>query len=628
MQSYHDDLILQFDDAVTGNAASGALVTVFNAGLATKPALFDVNGSPIPNPLTTDINGNFSFKVADGEYDIVGRAGTPDETRRDRVTFTSIQKIIEEPAITLADGQTSVTFTLVDATTAFVYLSKVSGDRGRLFEGADYSIINPTSISLNNSEPAGTKLFANSTEITTTFIDEAPVNVKDFGANGDGITDDTAAIESAISSSGAAKIYFPAGVYVVSSQISATDKFLHFAGDGPRVSEIKYTGTNGLFRFVRTGEETAFYMVSDIMLNATSVLAGDAIQIEQDQTTGVIGGVDSLHIRNVICESTDPGYWTIGLHTINIGGVYVSDTTFRNDNDSVAQNDLATRGVFIENNKAGINVIRALHMTNFYIQRFQRAVLCDAVNTIESVYIDRGEFVGHAVGFYVSGAGSVGAINLSAIHMDSIQFSVFIESTANLMRIVGCDLRGASNGAAASNYIAVRLNEGETVAIVGTHFSAHNISSPSLQSTGVRINSSIRTAISGCTFRNLDEGIILPTVNTEYSIGANDFQQVVLSITNGYANRAGLLEHLGQTTTVATFGGDLDNLVDNIVQGMLFTKLNNSATNGPGVNLTGAVITTMVFDAGAAYQTLYENGATDIHYRKKTAGTWSAWVIK
>lgn len=90
MKTYNDNLILQFDEIARGNAASGELVTVFDAGLATKPAIFDVFGSPIANPLTTDAKGNYTFQVADGIYDVVGKAGTPDETRRDRVEIIEL----------------------------------------------------------------------------------------------------------------------------------------------------------------------------------------------------------------------------------------------------------------------------------------------------------------------------------------------------------------------------------------------------------------------------------------------------------------------------------------------------------------------------------------------------------
>lgn len=61
-------------------------------------------------------------------------------------------------------------------------------------------------------------------------LDEA-VSVKDFGAKGDGSTDDTAAFNLAIAS-GAGAIYIPSGTYVLSSPITVSrDIFIY--GDGP-----------------------------------------------------------------------------------------------------------------------------------------------------------------------------------------------------------------------------------------------------------------------------------------------------------------------------------------------------------------------------------------------------------
>lgn len=74
------------------------------------------------------------------------------------------------------------------------------------------------------------------------------VSVKDYGAVGDGVTDDAAAINAAISAAApfaaftrsGVKVYFPAGVYAVGSTIDLTEKHgVHLVGDGRQITEIK-----------------------------------------------------------------------------------------------------------------------------------------------------------------------------------------------------------------------------------------------------------------------------------------------------------------------------------------------------------------------------------------------------
>lgn len=64
---------------------------------------------------------------------------------------------------------------------------------------------------------------------TRSLSSEAPINVKDFGAVGDGLTDDTAAIQTAIDAAWAkwvgGSVYFPSGVYVVSALILPGDNW-------------------------------------------------------------------------------------------------------------------------------------------------------------------------------------------------------------------------------------------------------------------------------------------------------------------------------------------------------------------------------------------------------------------
>ena len=58
-------------------------------------------------------------------------------------------------------------------------------------------------------------------------------NVKDFGAVGDGVTDDTAAIRTAIERTPRGAIYFPAGRYIITDYIRVTRSNLVLRGAGP-----------------------------------------------------------------------------------------------------------------------------------------------------------------------------------------------------------------------------------------------------------------------------------------------------------------------------------------------------------------------------------------------------------
>jgi len=68
------------------------------------------------------------------------------------------------------------------------------------------------------------------------------VSVKDFGAVGDGTTDDTAAIQAAITANYNKCIYFPAGTYKVTSSLTVTGA-IFFRGDGRDQSIISWTST-------------------------------------------------------------------------------------------------------------------------------------------------------------------------------------------------------------------------------------------------------------------------------------------------------------------------------------------------------------------------------------------------
>jgi hypothetical protein len=90
--------------------------------------------------------------------------------------------------------------------------------------------------------------------------DSGMANVKQFGAKGDGINDDTAAIQQAISSivhhpgTGARIIYFPAGTYLVSKPLLEKDlrgewsSLLTLQGENRTTTTIKLSDNNSLYQ--------------------------------------------------------------------------------------------------------------------------------------------------------------------------------------------------------------------------------------------------------------------------------------------------------------------------------------------------------------------------------------------
>jgi hypothetical protein len=111
------------------------------------------------------------------------------------------------------------------------------------------------------------------------------ISVKDFGATGDGTTDDTTAINNAISASNGAYILFPAGTYKVASPLAITQSGVHF-----------YMNTGASF--------------------VTNTPSNVSIQYQQNNLTAVTAG--AMKIDNLVENSTYP--------LVNEGGIWPGKT--------------------------------------------------------------------------------------------------------------------------------------------------------------------------------------------------------------------------------------------------------------------------------------------------------------
>jgi hypothetical protein len=101
---------------------------------------------------------------------------------------------------------------------------------------------------------------------------EGWINVKGYGATGDGITDDTTAIQDAIdfaTSEGSGRIYFPPGEYLISS-ISINQTDIHLIGSGRTITTIQTTAAANTAIVVASTKSVEHLYIADLTIKGTS----------------------------------------------------------------------------------------------------------------------------------------------------------------------------------------------------------------------------------------------------------------------------------------------------------------------------------------------------------------------
>ena len=211
---------------------------------------------------------------------------TIDNISGDDGTGNTASSVFDQQTLTATAGQTLFTlgYSYVTGTNAMAVYKNGS----RLITGTDFTETSSTSVTLTMAAIAGDEYtFIGGQDVSSSFSGtnvsfiqsgtgavqrnvqnklRDTVSVKDFGAVGDGSTDDTAAIQAAVDyvqSVGATDPYdptfsgdnnigrlnFPAGVYKITSPINITKPCVIF-GDGIRRTIIRFSTSNtALFAF-------------------------------------------------------------------------------------------------------------------------------------------------------------------------------------------------------------------------------------------------------------------------------------------------------------------------------------------------------------------------------------------
>ena len=239
------------------------------------------------------------------------------------------------------------------------------------------------------------------TKATYSMIEGAPINVLDYGAVGDGVANDTVAIQAAITAAAqtvggatGAVVYFPTGTYLISETITLPNR-VGLQGANGRGVEIKPHGSfSDAYMFHANNGVTAMFgsWIRDMFIdtrgtNMTGVIWTQAWQetcgmervtIIFDGTTqyGVLytdgfGGASYCKFSDceIFAESTDPNAAGVYIQEVSVTGGFV----FEWDGGSITGN-------------TGVNLPHAIYAENdTLLVKLLHVEYVDSAVTLEGV---------------------------------------------------------------------------------------------------------------------------------------------------------------------------------------------------------------------------------------------------
>lgn len=157
------------------------------------------------------------------------------------------------------------------------------------------------------------------------------VDVKAFGATGNGSTDDTAAIQKALTYAAGLgtrpEVFFPAGTYIISQTLTISSPML-LAGTAADLyggSSIRMTSGSADVIVLAAGAAGSAIEGLAIRSSQTTLTAGAGIRV--DFTTSNNGsGTTPLRIENVFVSNTYDGIWVQAANNVYLSDLVIAST--------------------------------------------------------------------------------------------------------------------------------------------------------------------------------------------------------------------------------------------------------------------------------------------------------------
>lgn len=290
-------------------------------------------------------------------------------------------------------------------------------------------------------------------------------SVKDFGATGDGSTDDATALQACFTAAVAAgkAVVFPPGTYLSSTKISTSGASVAVQGSGVGITKIIFTATTGGFEFALDTQGSGIppdqLYFDGMTIESQAAVSTPALSATWATYQPNAQGNTWISNLNIVRKADGTGSFTDGIKLNKCIVGFISRVVILGDDARVSA--------------TGINLIDTvgIRITDFDINRYATGISITKVSAVqtEGIYITNGFIYDINKGVF---ADTAIHINISGTHVNingaSAEYSVRLVSVAQSVISDGCLIYCGGEVGDAANQDGIQLDTCNSVNVGGS----------------------------------------------------------------------------------------------------------------------------------------------------------------
>lgn len=401
-------------------------------------------------------------------------------------------------------------------------------------------------------------------------------SVKDYGAKGDGTTDDTTAIQAAVTAAQAfasgtgATVFFPPGTYLITSTVNIAGHWVYLQGTGPKATKIKFVPTADAVCFNWSLSPSTLYgggCSGMFFLSQT----GNTFKKTALKFTSV-SGVRVEHVWIDPISQTNSTW--VGSNSV---GVHTNGREFIRLNDYRAYCDIPIR-VSIDPNLASISCDQ-MYITDSYLSAtpgsLNPCMLIDPAAVILNLNIDTGTWILDRYGLQWNDPSSTAALGSENVKIANLRCETEPGQVADFV-----------------NNWAIYINTGKGT----TNVRLDNVCHDSPHTNGVYLSGCFGVGLDNCAFLLTDAG------GTHLQFGNVD-DVVIASCSMNAGPAVTIPASLHQLFKIPK-----SNLSYNMAPTAMYKNSNNQTTDSTALDSWGSAL-----DLGATHATQINLGRSGIN---------------